>query len=415
MPPKVPDMTSPVAYLTGEYPALSHTFILREVAALRAAGRDVQTCAVRRARGSGTAGPAEAEEARRTFYILRAARQPATLLAAFAQALSRPRSLGRGIRLAWTTRPPGLRALIWQGFYLIEAMVLARHLRATGIRHLHNHFANSSCTVAMLTSVLADIPFSFTLHGPAIFFEPHRWRIDEKIARASFIACISHFCRSQGMIFADPVHWPKMRIVHCGVTPALYGRDEDRAVGKNLLFVGRLAAVKGVAVLLEALATVRAAHPEVRLTLIGDGPERAALQARAKALGVTDIVTFAGAKTQDEVAEALSRTDLFVLPSFAEGVPVVLMEAMASRIAVIATRIAGIPELVEDGVSGRLVPPGDTDGLANAINVLLSDADARTAMGIAGRAIVEQDFDIATEASRIGTLIDGGESAGIRA
>lgn len=402
MPPS--DHPGPIAYLTGEYPALSHTFILREIAALRAEGRDVITCSVRRTSGAHVAGEAEAAEARDTFYVIAAAKRPATLLAATWAALKTPGRLARAAKLAWRTRQPGVKGTLWQLFYLLEAMVLAHHLSNRGVRHLHNHFANSSCSVAMLTSEISGIPFSFTLHGPSIFFEPRLWRIDEKIARASFVACISHFCRSQGMIFADPIHWEKMHIVHCGVTPNRYGAGEPRN-GKALIFVGRLAAVKGVAVLLDAIARLKETHPDLSLTLIGDGGERPALQARADQRGLGDMVTFAGPKTQAEVAEALKTADVFVLPSFAEGVPVVLMEAMASHLPVIATRIAGISELVEEGVSGRLVPPGDTAALAEAISEVL-EAD-RAAMGAAGRAMVETEFDIAKEAAKIGRLIDG--------
>ncbi|MDJ0630915.1 MAG: glycosyltransferase family 4 protein [Rhodobacter sp.] len=397
--------SAPIAYLTGEYPALSHTFILREIAALRAEGREVLTCSIRRTSGAHVAGEDEAREAAQTFYVISEATSPVTLFRALGFGLARPGRLAGALGLAWRTRPPGLRALVWQLFYLLEALVLARHLSDRGARHLHNHFANSSCSVAMLAAGLADIPFSFTLHGPAIFFEPRLWRIDEKIARAKFVACISHFCRSQGMIFADQAHWPKMQIVHCGVTPDRYGRG-DQPPGQTLVFVGRLAAVKGVAVLLDAMAALKDRFPEARLTLIGDGGERAALERRARDLGLDQSVTFAGARTQAEVAEALRGADIFVLPSFAEGVPVVLMEAMASTLPVIATRIAGISELVEEGVSGHLVPPGSDTALAEAIAALLEDPDARRRMGAAGRAQVEASFDIAKEAGKIGRLID---------
>jgi glycosyltransferase involved in cell wall biosynthesis len=313
--------------------------------------------------------------------------------------------------LAWETAPPGPRAWLWQIFYLLEAMILARHLARTRIDHLHNHFANSSCTVAMLASELGGVPFSFTLHGPAIFFEPRLWRIDAKIARARFVACISHFCRSQGMIFADPAHWPKMQIVHCGVDPDRYGCPPDAGgtpPSKRILFVGRLATVKGVRILLDAFARICEAHPEARLTLVGDGDERAAIEAHARALGCDNAVRFAGYLNQDEVADELARADLFALPSFAEGVPVVLMEAMAARLPVLATRVAGIPELVEDGVAGRLVPPGDVAAFATALDALLRDPEGRAAMGAAGRARVESEFHIEMEARKLGRMIEEG-------
>lgn len=401
-----------VAYLTGEYPAVSHTFILREVEALRAGGVEVETCSIRHPGPQHMRGPAERHAAATTFYVIKAAKNLGTLLKAQSEALKTPRRWMSGLALAWRTRPPGLRALLWQLFYFLEASVLARHLRVKGVSHLHNHFGNSSCSVAMLTSVLSDIPFSYTMHGPAIFFEPRIWRIDEKIARARFVACISHFCRSQGMIFAAPEHWSKLKIVHCGIDPARYGTQPQEASGKRILFVGRLAAVKGVPILLEAFAKVLEEHPDAVLTLVGDGPERRTIEARAQALGCAGMVEFMGYRSQDEVAELLGKADLFALPSFAEGVPVVLMEAMASGLPVVATRIAGISELVEDGTSGHLVPPGDPTALARTISFLLADPDLRTRMGAAGRAKVEADYDISKEAARLKDLLISG-SAGL--
>jgi len=391
-----------IAYLTGEYPAVSHTFILREVQALRARGLDVQTCSIRRTDPAHHRGPAEQAAVADTFYVLSAAKNPLVLLAAMARALLSPARLSSALALAWRTRPPGLRAALYQLFYLIEAMVLARYLKKQRIRHLHNHFGNSSCSVAMLTSELSGIGFSYTMHGPAIFFAPRHWRIDEKIARAGFVACISHYCRSQGMAFSDPDHWHKLKIVHCGITPAHYGTTRPEQPGKNILFVGRLAAVKGVPVLLEAFAQVLKTHPDATLTLVGDGPERSTIQTHAAPLG--DAVRFTGYLSQDEVTEQLDRADIFALPSFAEGVPVVLMEAMAARLAVVATRIAGVPELVGNGVSGLLVPPGDADALAGALGDLLNDPIKCAEMGAAGRAVVEAAFDIEQAAAQLQDL-----------
>jgi len=413
----MPAMTSPapfgpVAYLTGEYPKVSHTFIQREVAALRDAGVEVVTCTIRRAAPKDVLADQKAEEAA-TFCVLEAARNPARLLAAHARTLARsPGGWLSALGLALRTRPPGLKALLWQAFYFAEAAVLAEHLRARGVVHLHNHFGNSSCSVAMLASALSGIPFSFTEHGPAIFFEPERWALGEKIARARFVVAISHFCRSQLMLFSDPVHWGKIAIVHCGVDPAAYGRAPRGAFGKRAIFVGRLDPVKGVLLLLEAFARVLRDHPEARLTIIGDGPARGEAEARAAGLGLGAAVTFAGYRTQAEVAAHLEEADLLVLPSFAEGVPVVLMEAMASRIPVIASRVAGVPELVEDGVAGFTVPPGDVATLADRMARLMADPEAARAMGDAGRRAVEAGFDIAREGAWLAQIFRQGGSGG---
>lgn len=401
----VQGLPGPIAYLTGEYPRATDTFIQREVAALRELGIDVKTCSVRETDASHHVGPEQQSEAASTFYVLRAARSVPALLSAHVSLLTAaPGRYLQALKLALIAGAPGLKGLLYQIFYFAEAGVLARHLKTSGVCHLHNHFGNSSCSVAMLTSALSGIPFSYTMHGPAIFFEPMHWRIDLKIARAAFVACISNFCRSQGMIFAGPEHWDKMHIVHCGVHPDLYDRPSTPSSHVRLLFVGRIAAVKGLPVLIEALPELTKRHPGLSLTVIGDGPDRGKIEARVKELGLTDAVVFAGYRSQAEVADALTETDIFVLPSFAEGVPVVLMEAMAARVPVVATRIAGIPELVEDDC-GTLVAPGDVVALSDAIGKLASDAELRCRLGEAGRTKVVADFDVGKEAERLASVL----------
>lgn len=394
-------LNGPVAYLTGEYPRATDTFIQREVAALRAHGLTVETCSIRRTGTEHHVGDEQRMEAAQTFHVLEATGKPLTTVKAHLAALRSPARYFGALRLAWRTAPGGIKGHSYNLIYFAEAVVLAHHMRARGVVHLHNHIAKSSCTVAMLASAVSGIPYSFTLHGPDIFFEPYHWRLDEKIARAAFVACISHFCRSQAMIFSDKAHWGRLHIVHCGVDPALY--DSPRgAAGKRLLFVGRLAAVKGVPVLFQAMQAIAGDHPDMRLTLIGDGPERRALEDQARSMGLSGMVHFAGYKGQAEVTAALRETDLLVLPSFAEGLPVVLMEALAARVPVLTTRIAGVGELVEDGVSGRLVAPGDPVALAAALHALLdATPEARAAMGEAGRAHVVAEFDSLAEAFKL--------------
>lgn len=406
---------SPIAYLTGEYPKVSHTFIQREAEALRRLGHEVVTCSVRRVDPENLTGPEERSAEASTFYLLAAAKSPLRLLGDHLATLVRaPGRYFRALGLAWRTRAPGARAALYQLFYFAEAVVLAAELRRRGVRHLHNHFADSSCTVAMLTAEIADIPMSFTMHGPTEFFAVERWRLDAKIARARFVACISHFCRSQLMIWAEPSEWGKLAIVHCGIDPDRYGRAPGHASAKRLVFVGRLAAVKGVPVLLDALARLRADDPEVTLTLVGDGPERGWIEERIAELGLGGAVGITGYLDQDAVADRLARADVFVLPSFAEGVPVVLMEAMATGLPVVTTRIAGIPELVEDGVSGLVVPPGDAVALADALAALLADPARREEMGAAGRAHVAAEHAIDREAAWLSRVLAGEANGRLR-
>ncbi|GAB1543462.1 glycosyltransferase [Scytonema sp. NUACC21] len=393
-----------IAYLTGEYPRATDTFIQREVAGLRELGVEVHTFSIRRTGDEHMVGPEQKSERDRTFYIL-PPNPIGLLLAHISLFFGSPMRYLRALKLAWSTQQPGWRGFIYQLFYFVEAGILAQQIKTKHIEHLHNHLASSSGTVAMLAADLGGFTYSFTLHGPYIFFEPHRWRLDEKIKRSLFVCCISHYARSQGMVFAPIDKWNQMHIIHCGIDPALFDVVTHNQLGKRLLFVGRLAAVKGLPILLESLAALKDAHPEIVLTVVGDGPDRARLEAMTAELKLNSNVKFVGYQSQAEVRQHLQQTDVFVMSSFAEGIPVVLMEAMAAGVPIVATQIAGVSELVEDGVNGYLVPAGDAISLANRIAKLLLNPELRDAFGTAGRAKVEQDFNIIHEVGRLHCVI----------
>jgi len=301
--------THHIAYLAGEFPAVSLTFILREVEALRELGMTVTTCSIRSTPPQQHRGPAEKAAAESTYKVLKELRNPGIFLKAQAQFLRTPGRYFKALKLAFAMRPPGLKAALYQLIYFLEATVLARHLQAIGVTHLHNHFTTGSATVATLVNVLTEIPFSFTLHGPADFLEPYRWRLDEKIKRSKFVSVISHYARSQAMFFSDPAHWSKLRIIHCGVMPDRYrASDGDpipaRRDGETrLLFVGRFAPAKGLRVLLAAMRDLKDKIPGLHLVLVGDGPDRQALEDLAAPLG--KMVTFTGYLSQDDVAPPL--------------------------------------------------------------------------------------------------------------
>ncbi len=257
----------------------------------------------------------------------------------------------------------------------------------------------------MIAAHLGGFSFSFTLHGPAIFFAPQLWRLDEKIKRARFVACISHYCRSQAMIYAPPQTWDRLHIVHCGIDPQLFTPRSHQGRAEKLLFVGRLTAVKGLGVLFKALTAVKLSHPQVHLTVVGDGPDRALLETQVRELGLQQNVSFVGYRTQDQVRQHLAETDIFVMSSFAEGVPVVLMEAMAAGVAVIAPRIAGIPELIDDGQNGYLTPPGDVQTLTERITTLMQDAELRSRFAASGTQKVQEHFNLHHEAAWLGRIM----------
>ncbi|MDB9528197.1 glycosyltransferase family 4 protein [Oscillatoria sp. CS-180] len=392
-----------IAYLTGEYPRATDTFIQREVSNLRKHGMAVETFSIRKPSEEHLVGAEQKAERARTHYLLPL--NPLFLIwCHLICALRSPRNYWQGIKLAWQTSQPGFKGGLFQLFYFLEAVVLAHKLRQQDISHLHNHIANSSCTVAMLAAKIGGGTFSFTMHGPHIFFEPHRWRLDEKIRQASFVSCISHFCRSQGMLFVSPDHWSKLRIIHCGVEPDLFQPKQHEGQGNHLLYVGRLAAMKGLPVLFEAMDKLKDQLPDLKLTVVGDGGERSDIEAIAQELDLSDRIDFVGYKSQTEVREYLQTADIFVLPSFAEGVPVVLMEAMAAGVPVLTTRIAGVPELVTHNESGWLVPPGDTVALADGLKMLVNDAALRNQFGKAGHDKVVAEFNVVQESKKLSEI-----------
>jgi len=380
-----------IAYIVSRYPAVSHTFILREVLGLRAAGFDVTTISVRRADPTHLLTPHDQQEAAQTHVLVGAS--ALSYLGACLHALTRPLHLARMFARAWSLRRPGLKGSLWACFYALEA-ILAWHIcHQRGINHFHAHFANVACDVALLAALLAgpDASFTFTMHGPTEFADVAHFRLAEKAAAAASIICISDFARSQLMALLPPAQWPKLRIVHCGIDVTAY-RFQSRtpAAVREILCVGRLVPVKAQALLLEALATLSIPF---HLTLVGDGPDRARLESLTDQLGLRPHVTFAGNIGQNAIHTYYQRAHLFVLPSFAEGLPVVLIEAMASGVPVISTRIAGIPELIEHNVEGLLVPPGRVDCLRDAIQQLLRDETRSIAFAHAARAKVESAFD----------------------
>lgn len=422
-----------VAYVTGEYPRATDTFIQREVAGLRERGIEVETFSVRKPGDEQIVGVEQAQERQRTTYLLPT--NPLTLLKSHCALLARsPKTYFKGCKLAWESRQQtGLQGVMYQLFYLAEAGILAHQLNQSQTQHLHNHFGSSSGSVAMLAAELGGFSYSFTLHGSYIFFEPYRWRLDKKIEKALFVSCISHFCRSQGMMFAAPEHWPKMHVIHCGIDPNLFQNSQaaleggsttqlDAAcadsvhsaqaelttqpdlateAGQKLLYVGRLAAGKGLPMLFESLVALKSSHPNCRLTVVGDGPDRGNLEALVDELALRDRVTFVGYQSQSDVRKYLRQVDIFILPSFSEGVPVVLMEAMAAGVPVIATRVGGIGELVDEGVNGYLAIPGDSQSLTQHLDTLLSDPQRRAEFGANGREKVAQEFNIYDEVERL--------------
>jgi glycosyltransferase involved in cell wall biosynthesis len=397
-----------VAYLMSHYPAVSHAFVLREVEHVRAAGVDLQTLSIHRAQKADLLSEADRRAAQTTFSVLPTS--VGRLLGAHLEAFARsPRRYLSTLALALRTGAPGARERLWHLFYFAEAMIALRHCRRRGIDHLHAHFADSATDVAMLVAHYRRGSWSLAVHGSVEFYEVTRHALAAKLADADFAVAISDFGRSQLLRLTDAERWPHVHVVRCGVDlesfappPERAGRDD----GAELLFVGRLLRGKGIALLLEAVAALRTRGLDVTATIVGDGPARREHERDAERRGLAGHVSFTGAVGQDAIRAHYERADVFCLPSFAEGVPVVAMEAMAMELPVVATRIMGLPELVDDGVSGVLVAPGRADVLVAALERLVRAPGERRRLGRAAREKVSADYDVARSALKMRSVLE---------
>lgn len=408
-------MTSPssrrVAYLVNQYPKVSHTFIRREIQELERQGVAVVRIAVR-----GWADPVvddeDGRERERTRFVLQAGMLG--LAVALARAMgTRPLRLLRVFHLATRMARGADRSLPFHWIYAAEACVVARWLEETGVSHLHAHFGTNPAEVAMLASMLSDVPYSFTVHGPEEFDHPKAIGLSEKMNRARFVVAISSFGRSQLYRWLDQTQWCKVQVVHCGLDEQFHlGTEVDANVAAQLVCVGRLCEQKGQLLLLDAMRRVFDTGRRFTLVLAGDGEMRAVVEHRCRELGLDGHVRITGWISSSQVREELLGARAMVLPSFAEGLPVVLMEAMALGRPVLSTFVAGIPELVRSGEDGWLVPAGDAEALSRAIVACLDATPERlSAMGKAARERAVARHAIGPQAARLAELMTAGLQA----
>lgn len=384
-----------IGYLVSQYPATSHTFIQREVAELRRQGQTIETFSIRRPAADECRSEPNSSAQSETFYVLGVS--PQRILLTHIEALGgHPLLYIKVLALAVSHRAPGLRAFIWSLFHFAEGIVLARELKARGIRRLHNHFANSAASVGLVASSFLQIPWSMTLHGVSETDYPAGLLLANKIKCCDFVACASWFVRAQAMRVTPPEQWPKLFIVRCGLSlcrmPKLISRKTD--VRLKIVCVGRLSPEKGQLGLLHAYSKFSEIHACADLVFVGDGPDRPLIEQAILSRKLEKKVRLTGRLDEESTLRAIADSDLLVLPSFMEGLPVVLMEAMALGAPVVAAHVAGIPELVQSGENGLLFRPSDWDDLAHKILILLRDERLRARYAAAARRSIEQDFAI---------------------
>jgi colanic acid/amylovoran biosynthesis glycosyltransferase len=393
-----------VLYVASRFPKVTETFVVNEWLALSERFQ-MELAALRRTRE-----PPVHPESRRAMARVR------FLDALHAQTVA--------AHIDWIVRRPGvylsLLASVLRGSLRLslleaakgavvfaEAVALARIVVRDGVAHVHAHFANQPATAAWIVHRLTGVPFSFTAHANDLFLGPAL--LERKVADARFVVAISEYNRRLLLEHCPSAH--RVEVVHCGVDserfapPSIGARDRDRIV-----CVASLTARKGHLHLIDALALLADDHPSIELDLVGDGPERGRICQRARDRSVAHRVRLLGARSWEDVRAALADARVFVLPSVRtpsgrmEGIPVALMEAMASGVPVVASRLSGIPELVEDGVTGLLVAPGEPAALAAAMARVLQDDALAVELTHGARALVERSFSLAGEAERLGDL-----------
>lgn len=384
-----------LAYLMNSYPITSTTFIRREIESLERLGLHITRYAVRHWDGK-LVDPDDIAETSRTHYLL-SGNVKGLLLAFVAVLLMQPMAFLRGFKLWLQVCRNAGTVDVRHVAYALQALYFLRRSRADGIDHVHVHFSTNATTVAMLAHRMGGPGYSFTAHGPDEFVDPTAASLKLKVEQAQFVVAISNYCKVLLTRFSSFDHWDKIIIAHCGLNLQDFQTnshfDPDN---QNFVCVGRLCTQKAQLLFPKAVAAIKDEFPRLRVHLIGDGESRQELEAEIRRLGVERFFVLHGWMANSEVRQRVSQARAFLLPSFAEGLPVAIMEAFALGRPVISTYIAGIPELV-DGSCGWMIPAGSVDGIAGAMRAALSaPPETLTRMGLEGRRRVEAEHNLQT-------------------
>jgi colanic acid/amylovoran biosynthesis glycosyltransferase len=395
-----------ILYLIGQFPAINHGYLLTEIQHLRTLGIEVAVASISdpdRPPEKMSAG--EREETARTYYVKSVPALKVVLLNLL-EFVGHPFRYLRGLFFALGLSRGSFRRSVYHLAYFAEAILVGRYMRQHDISHVH---ANFSATVSLIATHAFPVTMSFVIHGFGEVQNPTESQLTERVNGSCFVRAVSRHGRSQAMLACDRSQWPKLIHAPLGIearkfVPAERAGQESTSV-PLLICVGRLAPEKGQALLLDAMADLHREGLQARLLLVGDGPDREWLEHRAAELGIATSVEFAGWVDQTKIASLYVESDVCVLSSLAEGIPVVLMEAMAMEVPCVAPRITGIPELIEHGVDGLLFAPADVEDLAQQLRMLLDSPELRMRMGKAAREHVLRDYDIARNTSRFAVVL----------
>lgn len=395
-----------VGYLMNSYPVTSTTFIRDEILALEAQGVEVVRYAIRKWPHPLVDDKDTAEQAR-TQYLLSG--RTAALGADFAaELLTNPVGVLRALGLWWKLLRNAGGGVVRHGAYFLEAVSLKRHATRDRVRHLHAHFATNATAVALLADRLGGPSFSFTIHGPEDLESVDRLSVGEKVVSARFVATISNFCRAQVANGVGLAIWNKLHVVRCGITTSEFAPSNAPFDGCfTFVCVGRLSRQKNQALIVEAVSRVARKHPQVHVLFIGDGESRPSVEQAIQRFAAEDHVTLLGWRSNLDVRQILGSARALLLPSFAEGLPVAIMEALALGRPVIATYIAGIPELV-DPQCGWIIPAGSIEDIERAmIAALEAHPSTLATMGLEGRRRVLETHDVNRNSASLRELFAG--------
>ncbi len=394
-----------IAYLINVYPRPNQTFIRREIAALQ--GRGITICRFALRPWKDDIDPADACEREQTRFVLGVGAF-GLLLTTLTTLLTRPAAFFRTARLTFTIGRRSERGLLWHIPYLAEACVLRKWLADCAADHVHCHYGTNTATIAMLARELGGPTYSFTAHGPEEFDKPEFLAMGEKIRRSAFVVAVSNYGRSQLYRWVSHEQWPKVQVVHCGVDDQfLSPASEPFPSASRLVSVGRLSEQKGQLLLAAAAAQLAKSGLEFELVLIGEGEMRAEIERYIDRHNLRRHVKLVGWMNGDQIRREMLASRALVMPSFAEGLPVVVMESLALERPVVSTYIAGIPELVTPGQCGLLIPAGSVDALADAMRyVLTADPEQLKSMGIEGARRVRERHNATIEAGKLASLFE---------
>ncbi len=392
-----------IAYLMNTYPLTSTTFIRREIEAHERRGLRVTRYALR-GRDGELVDPLDIAEIDRTHYIL-SGNAGGLVKAFFRELMTNMGGLLKALGPWRSLLKQARGGVIRHVAYLMEACYFRQRAAADHIDHVHVHFLTNSTAVAMLARIMGGPTYSATVHGPDELVDAPLLDFPAKIEHASFIAAITHFCKSQLIRFSSIQAADKIKIIHCGLDLSGFEATPPPD-NQTLVCVGRLCPQKGQAQLPAAVAALKDEFPDMKLVLIGDGESRAVIEAEIARLGVGDRIEITGWMENAKVREVVKNARAFLLPSYAEGLPVVIMEALALGRPVISTYIAGIPELVDEGC-GWIIPAGDGEALVRVMReALTASPENLRDLGAEGRRRIEDRHDVDKEAEKLGALFE---------